>query len=103
MYYMISNMCMLANQVAIPGEVRTALLSTFICLMAITAIAMVVVVLMQNSGSQDLGAISGGSNNDTFFGKNKNRSKEGKLKIATIVIGTLLVVFSIVYFIILNV
>lgn len=105
MYNMMSNMCMLANnnQVAIPSEVRTALLSTFICLMAVTAIAMIVVVLMQNSTPQDLGAISGGSNNDTFFGKNKNRSKEGKLKIATIVLGVLLVVFSIIYFIILNV
>lgn len=99
---MLTNIILMAeNQTAIPGEVRTALLSTFICLMAVAAIAMIVVVLMQNGNNQDLGAISGGNNNDTFFGKNKNRSKEGKLKIATIVIGALLVIFSIVYFIIL--
>lgn len=94
---------LMASQTSMPAEVRNALLSTFITLMAVAAIAMIVVVLMQNGGNQDLGAISGGSNNDTFFGKNKNRSKEGKLKIATIVIGVLLMVFSITYFVILNV
>lgn len=104
MYNMFTNICLMAeNQTAIPSEVRIALLSTFICLMALTSIAMIVVVLMQRSNANDIGAISGGSNNDTFFGKNKNRSKEGKLKLATIIIGTLLVIFSIIYFIILNV
>ena len=104
MFKLLTNISLMASsQTAIPSEVRTAVCSTFLCLMAVAALAMIVVVLMQNGGQQDIGAISGGSNNDTFFGKNKSRSKEGKLKIATIVIGVLLVVFSIIYFVVLNV
>ena len=104
MFKLLTNISLMANnQTAIPNEVRTAVCSTFLCLMAVAALAMIIVVLMQNGGQQDIGAISGGSNNDTFFGKNKNRSREGKLKIATIVIGALLVIFSIIYFVVLNV
>ena len=104
MFNLLTNMMLMGvNQTTIPKEVRTAVCSTFICLMAVAAIALIVVILMQKGNQDNISAISGGASNDTFFGKNKNRSKEGKLKIATIVLGILLVIFSIIYFVVLNV
>ena len=50
-------------------------------LMVISAIVMIVTVLMQNSDEDGMSALSGGS--ETFFGKNKNSTLEGKLAMAT--------------------
>ena len=50
-------------------------------LMVIAALVMIVTVLLQSSDSDGMGAISGGS--ETFFGKNKNATLEGKLALAT--------------------
>lgn len=46
----------------------------------IISIAMIVIVLMQEGKSQGLGSIAGSSSSDTFWGKNKSRSVEGKLE-----------------------
>ena len=46
-------------------------------LMVISAIVMIVTVLLQSSESDGMGALTGGS--ETFFGKNKNNTLEGKL------------------------
>ena len=46
-------------------------------LFVIDCIALTVVVLMQEGKSQGLGAIAGAA--DTYWGKNKGRSMEGKL------------------------
>lgn len=50
-------------------------------LMVISALVMIVTVLMQSSDSDGMGALTGGS--ETFFGKNKNNTLEGKLSNAT--------------------
>lgn len=50
-------------------------------LMVISAIIMIVTVLMQDSDEDGISALSGGS--ETFFGKNKNSTLEGKLAMAT--------------------
>lgn len=50
-------------------------------LMVVAAIVMIVTVLMQDSDSDGMGALTGGS--ETFFGKNKNNTLEGKLALAT--------------------
>ena len=50
-------------------------------LMVISAIVMIVTVLMQDSDEDGISALSGGS--ETFFGKNKNSTLEGKLAMAT--------------------
>ncbi len=52
---------------------RTVLLIVFI----IICIALVILVLMQEGKSAGLGAISGAA--ETYWGKNKGRSMEGKL------------------------
>ena len=62
----------------------------------IACIALVIVVLMQEGKSAGLGAISGAA--ETYWGKNKGRSMEGKLVKFT----TALAVFFIVFAIVLN-
>ena len=50
-------------------------------MMVVSAIVMIVTVLMQSSDEDGISALSGGS--ETFFGKNKNNTLEGKLAMAT--------------------
>lgn len=50
-------------------------------LLVISSLVMIVTVLLQSSDSDGMGAITGGS--ETFFGKNKNATLEGKLALAT--------------------
>ena len=50
-------------------------------LLVITAIVLIVTVLLQPGESNGLGAIAGGA--ETFFGKNKAKTMEGKLALAT--------------------
>ena len=49
-------------------------------LVAIDCVALVIVVLMQQGKNQGLGALAGGISADSYWGKNKGRSKEGNLK-----------------------
>ena len=69
------------------------------CVMAALAIAICVVVLMQKSNQNDITSITGGSA-DTYYNRNKEMSKEKKLKITTIVLSVVLAVIAIVFFII---
>ncbi len=55
--------------------------------------ALVVLVLMQEGKSQGLGAIQGTVEN-TYWGKNKGRSREGVLKKVTICLSVAFVVVS---------
>jgi preprotein translocase subunit SecG len=60
------------------GALRITLMIIFI----IVCIALVILVLMQEGKSAGLGAVSGAA--ETYWGKNKGRSMEGKLvKITT--------------------
>lgn len=67
-------------------------------LMIIAAIVMIVTVLLQSSESDGMGALAGGS--ETFFGKNKNATLEGKLALATKVSSIVFVVLAILMLII---
>ena len=49
--------------------------------LVITALVLIVTVLLQPGESNGLGAIAGGA--ETFFGKNKAKTMEGKLALAT--------------------
>lgn len=64
-------------------------------LFIIVCIALVVLVLMQEGKNQGLGAIQGTVEN-TYWGRNKGRSKEGVLKKITVGLSVLFVVFAIV-------
>ncbi len=64
-------------------------------LFIIVCVALVVLVLAQEGKNQGLGAIQGTVEN-TYWGKNKGRSREGVLKKITIALSVLFVVFAIV-------
>ena len=59
----------------------------------IDCVFLLVVVLMQEGKSQGLGAIGGG--NESYWSKNKARSKEGKLVMVKTVSAVLFMVFSV--------
>ena len=50
-------------------------------LLILSSLVMIVTVLMQSGQTQGLGSIAGGA--ETFFGKNKAKSVEGKLALLT--------------------
>lgn len=70
---------------------------TLLVLMALSALAAIVLVLLQPGNSQGIDALGGSS--ETFYSKNKGRSIESKLKIGTIVCLSVLAVLAIVFFI----
>ena len=63
-------------------------------LFIIICVALVVLVLMQEGKSQGLAALNGGS--DSYWGKNKGRSMEGRLAKITAVVCTLFVVIALI-------
>ncbi|MBQ9333250.1 MAG: preprotein translocase subunit SecG [Lachnospiraceae bacterium] len=72
-----------------------AVLRTILTIVYIIAcLALVAVVLLQEGKSAGLGAISGAA--ETYWGKNKGRSMEGKLVKFTTVLAVVFIVFAIV-------
>ena len=61
----------------------------------LVCVALVVLVLSQEGKNQGLGAIQGTVEN-TYWGKNRGRSREGILKKATVALSVLFIVLSIV-------
>lgn len=66
----------------------------FGCVYLLICIATVIIVLLQESKSDGISAVTGGS--DTFFGKNRSKSKEARLNSFTIVLGIAFAIFAIV-------
>ncbi len=62
-------------------------------LYALICIALIVVVIMQEGKQAGLGAISGMA--DTYWGKNKSRSIEGKLEMATKILAAFFILLSV--------
>ena len=55
--------------------IRTVITIVFI----VVCVTLSALVLMQESKNQGLGALTGSSSSDTYWGKNKGRSMEGML------------------------
>lgn len=89
----------IANTTNMTREVQQGVLIALMVIMSILAIAMIVVVLMQQGTADNVQAITG-SSTDSYYGKNKARSKEGLLKKITLIIFCLIMVISIIFFII---
>jgi preprotein translocase subunit SecG len=70
---------------------------TMIILMFVSALVAIILVLMQPSNSSGIDALGGSS--ETFFGKNKGKSIEAKMKKWTWICLAILVVLSIIFFI----
>ncbi len=64
-------------------------------LFAVDSVAMVIVILMQQGKGQGLGALAGNISADTYWGKNKGRSKEGNLKKITRVLTVIFIALAI--------
>ena len=69
-----------------------------IVVMAIAALAAIVLILLQQGNSTGINALGGSS--ETFFGKNKGKSLEAKMKKWTIICLAILLVFSVLFFVI---
>lgn len=59
----------------------SALEIVFNIILILSSLVMIITVLLQSSESSGLGSIAGGA--ETFFGKNKARSMDGKLALIT--------------------
>ena len=70
-----------------------ALLVIIQIFLIISALVLIVSVLMQQGNTAGLGAIGGGA--ETFLGKNKAKSYEGRLELATKVSAAVFVVLAI--------
>ena len=69
---------------------------TLIILMALAALTAIVLILLQPSNSSGIDALGGSS--ETFFGKNKGKSIEEKMKKWTWICLIVLAVLSIIFF-----
>ena len=77
--------------------VHDTLLIALIVLMLIAAVAAIVLILLQPSNSSGIDALGGSS--ETFFGKNKGKSIEAKMKKWTWICLIVLAVLAIVYYV----
>lgn len=66
--------------------------TVLVVVLIVISIALTVIVLMQEGKSAGLGAISGAA--DTYWGKNKGRSMEGRLVMATRIMVVLFLAIS---------
>ncbi len=74
----------------------TAVQIVFSIVLILLAIAIIFLVLVQESNQQGLsGAISGGSS-ESFFGKNKGRTDEAKKAFLTKILATVFMVIALV-------
>ncbi len=64
-------------------------------LTVLTSIVLIVSVLMQEGDSDGISALAGGSSSDTFFGRNKSNTIQGKLSNITKISATVFVVLAI--------
>jgi len=62
----------------------------------IVCLALIIISLMQNSEEQGASGTIVGSSSSSFYEKNKGRTKEGKLKKWTIILGITFIVLSVV-------
>ena len=70
---------------------------TLVILMAAAAVIAIVLILMQPSNSSGIDALGGSS--ETFFGKNKGKSIEAKMKKWTWICLAVIIVLSIIFYI----
>ncbi len=68
---------------------------TLLGIIVVLALFMLAVVLLQPGNTQGLGAISGGA--ETFFGKNKAKTIEGKLRKLTVIAAVALMVLCVAF------
>jgi preprotein translocase subunit SecG len=96
---MANNLYLITNMLLGEGEAVSALYPivriVLLVLIVLCALFMVFVVLLQPGNSSGLGAIGGGA--ETFLGKNKAKTLEGKMKRLTVIVAISLAVLLIAF------
>lgn len=62
----------------------------------VICLAVIILVMMQNRDDKGASGTITGSSTSNFYEKNKSRTREGKLKKLTIILGCIFLVYSIV-------
>lgn len=62
----------------------------------VICVALIIIATIQTKDSQGASGTITGSSTSNFFEKNKGRTREGKLKRLTIILGVLFVVFAVI-------
>ena len=88
---------MLNNILAISNELYITLSIICVILSVISAVFVIIVVIMQPGNSDGIGAIGGHS--ETFYGKNKSKTLESKMKKLTVIAICILFVCMITFYI----
>lgn len=70
----------------------------FMVLMVLFSLVMIIIVMLQQGNSNNLGAIAGGA--ESFFGKNKARSMDARFKRWTIIVASMILLTSILFFVV---
>ena len=83
----------------VPYEISQWLEPLLMILMALMGIGAIICILMQKGTNDNIGSL-GGSETDTYAGKNKSKSKESVLRKRTVVFGVLVMILSVVHFIV---
>ncbi len=85
------------NLLAINTELYLVLSTICLVLSILAAIFVIIVVIMQPGNSNGIGAVSGSS--ETFYGKNKGKTLESKMKKLTVIAVIVLAVCMIAFYV----
>lgn len=96
---MLNMMALMAGEAVTP--LYTAIKISLIVLVTLCALFLIVIILLQPGNTQGLGEIAGAA--ETFLGKNKAKTQEGRLKKATVVVAIIFVLAILALTIIINV
>ena len=93
------NLTSLISNLLAPANFEAYRITSFVLIvcMGVAAIAAIILVMLQPGNYQGIDALGGSS--ETFYGKNKGKSTEAKLKLWTIICLVVLAVFAIAFFI----
>ncbi len=96
---MLNMMALMAGEAVTP--LYTAVKISLIVLVSLCALFLIIIILLQPGNTQGLGEIAGAA--ETFLGKNKAKTQEGRLKKATVVVAIIFVLAILALTIIINV
>ena len=85
------------NLLVIAGTTYKVLSIIWLVLSLITSIFVIAVVIMQPGNSNGIGAVNGQS--ETFYGKNKNKTLESKMRKLTVICIVILMLCMIAFYV----
>ena len=91
-------MASVLSNLLISSELYKALSIICVVLAAVCALFVLVVILLQPGNSDGMSALGGGSS-DTFYGHNKSKTLEHKLKILTGICIGVIIVLMVAFFV----